>query len=88
MKNPTQTTRMGVDLMRCGDCKRELEVGDLYIKDTASGFIKQDTTPEIDGLIAEIFGGSGGKIVFCEDCTQEGGDYLFETVYGDEEDAS
>jgi hypothetical protein len=33
-----------------------------------------------------LFGGRGGKVVVCEDCTQEGGDYSFETVYGDEDE--
>jgi hypothetical protein len=74
--------------MRCFDCKREIEVGDRYIEDTASGFIGQETTPEVDGLIADIFGGAGGKVVFCEDCTQVGGDYMFETNYGEEVDAA
>jgi hypothetical protein len=63
-----------------------LEVGDRYIQDTSSGFTKQASDPEIDSLIAEILGGSGDRVFFCEDCTQEGGDYLFETVYGDEGD--
>jgi hypothetical protein len=31
-----------------------------------------------------VFGGSGGEVVFCEDCTEPGGEYLFETVYGDD----
>lgn len=70
--------------MRCFGCQRDLEVGDHYIKDTASGFLKQDASPEIDGLIAEIMGGQGGNVVVCEDCTVVGGDYMFETVYGDE----
>lgn len=70
--------------MKCAGCQRELEVGDLYIKDSASGFTGADADPEIDGLIAEIMGGANGEVVFCEDCTEDGGDYLFDTVYGDE----
>jgi hypothetical protein len=69
---------------RCFGCQRELEVGDHYIEDTASGFAKQEATPETDALIADLFGGQGSKVIFCEDCTTTGGDYLFETYYGDE----
>lgn len=75
--------------MICGDCGRQLEVGDQYIEDTASGFAKLPADPLIDGLIADIFGGdatlsggAGGKIIFCEDCTEPGGDYRFNTYYG------
>lgn len=74
--------------MKCFGCRRELDIGDQYIEDTASGFIGQETSSEVDGMIADLFGGSGGKVVFCEDCTQEGGDYMFSTVYGDEEDSA
>lgn len=70
--------------MKCFGCQCEIEIGDRYIEDTASGFINQDSKPEIDGLIADLFGGAGGKVVFCEDCTVEGGDYMAETYYGDE----
>jgi hypothetical protein len=70
--------------MNCAGCRRELEVGDHYIKDSASGFTGADPNPTIDGLIAEIMGGAEGEVVFCEDCTEEGGDYLFDTFYGDE----
>lgn len=71
--------------MICAGCNRELEVGDRYIEDTTSGFLKMESTPEIDEIIASIFPGSGGsKIVVCEDCTAPGGDYMFEMVYGDE----
>ena len=78
--------------MICGDCGRKLEVGDQYIEDTPSGYIGKESDPLIDGLVADIFGGdatlsggAGGKIVFCEDCTERGGDYRFSTYYGDEE---
>jgi hypothetical protein len=56
----------------------ELHFDDRYITDTASGFMGRDTDVTVDGLIAEVFGGEGGKIVFCEDCIVEGGDYLVE----------
>lgn len=71
--------------MRCFECKRELEVGDRFIADTASGFIGREGGSDVDDLIADLFGGSGGKVVLCEDCTAPGGDYMLETVYGDEE---
>jgi hypothetical protein len=73
--------------MNCAGCRREIEVGDRYIEDTAGGFIDKDTAPEINGLISEILGGANGKVFFCDDCTVEGGDYMFETYYGDEVDA-
>lgn len=73
--------------MRCFGCNRELEVGDQYIEDTASGFIGEGADASVDDLMADLFGGSGGKVVFCEDCTAPGGEYLFETVYGDEEES-
>lgn len=62
---------------RCAGCNREFEVGDRYIVDTSSGFTKSEANPEIDGLIAGIFGGSDDKVRLCEDCTEPGGDYLF-----------
>ena len=71
--------------MKCFGCQREIEVGDHYIADTASGFIGQEANPDVDAVIADIFGGaSGSKVVFCTDCTTEGGDYLAETYYGDD----
>jgi hypothetical protein len=73
--------------MKCFGCQHELEVGDRYIEDTASGFIGQEANDGIDGLIADLFGGHGGKVIFCAECTQAGGDYKFETVWGDEDDA-
>jgi len=60
-----------------------LEIGDRYIVDTSSGFTKSPADPGVDDLIAGIFGGSDGKLRFCEDCTEPGGDYLFETFYGE-----
>jgi hypothetical protein len=73
--------------MRCSGCRRELDVGDHYIEDTASGFLGREADG-LDDLMAEVMGGRSGKIIFCEDCTQDGGDYLFETVYGDEEEGT
>jgi len=68
--------------MICAGCNRKLEVGDLYIEDSVSGFLKTEENPIVDDIVASIFPGSGGnKIVMCEDCTQPGGDYMFETVY-------
>ena len=72
--------------LRCAGCNRELEVGDRYIEDTPSGFMKAGDSG-MDDLLASILGGSGGKIAYCEDCTQDGGDYLWETYYGDEDAA-
>lgn len=72
--------------MLCAGCKREIEIGDHYIEDTVSGFMKGDTDSKFDNLVSEILGGSGGKIIYCEECTKEGGDYLFETFYGEESD--
>lgn len=77
--------------MICFSCKRELEVGDLYIKDTLGGYCDGAETPggsEIDALLGGVFSGTGdGTIIFCEDCTETtpDGRYRFETVYGDEE---
>jgi hypothetical protein len=67
--------------MRCIGCQRVLGVGDRFIEDSASGFIGQDSTSGVDDLLADLFGGRGGKVVVCEDCE----DYSFETVWGDEE---
>lgn len=75
-------------MILCAGCNREIEVGDRFILDTTSGFLKQDATPEIDDIIGSIFGASDGKVRFCEDCTEPGGSYHFETYYGDEEDAA
>lgn len=71
--------------MICSGCRREIEVGDNYIEDTASGFLKEDKSDH-DDLIAEIFGNTGGKIIYCQECTIPGGDYMFETYYGEEEE--
>lgn len=70
-------------MTRCAGCNRELEVGDRYIEDAPSAFMKVEDT-ETDDLLASILGGSGGKITYCEDCTQPGGDHFLATFYGDE----
>ena len=78
--------------MKCCGCNRTLEVGDLYIEDTASGFMGKENPDEsdtdADNLVAELLGGVGGKVFFCEDCTdtESDGRYRFETVYGDEDE--
>jgi hypothetical protein len=69
--------------MTCAGCNRELEVGDRYIKGSASEFMGRPDDG-LNGLMADLLGGSGGKVVYCEDCTQEGGQWKLETVYGDE----
>jgi hypothetical protein len=90
MASPTAypTKRKGTEEMKCFDCHRELEVGDRYIKAPASVFAGvSNSNTETDDIIADIFGGVGGEVVFCEDCTVDGGDFALETVYGDEVDA-
>lgn len=42
----------------------------------------------MDGLMAMVLGGSGGKIIYCGDCTKPGGDYLWETYYGGDDGES
>lgn len=78
--------------MNCAGCRREIEVGDHYIEDTPSGFMtalgNEQVNPELDDIMAMCLGGTGTKIVYCEDCTREGGDYKLETYYGDEADAA
>lgn len=72
--------------MTCAGCQRDLEVGDQYIVGTASEYLRQDVSSEVGGLLAEILGGRpDSKIVYCEDCTQAGGDFMLSTYYGDED---
>ena len=77
--------------MQCFGCKRQLEVGDLYIKDTLGGYAEGGETPggsEVDVLLGQMFSDtSDGSIIFCEDCTERSDDgrYMFDTVYGDED---
>lgn len=82
---------MSAGPIRCAGCRRELEVGDQYIKFTASEFFEREgmgTREGIDGLFAEILGSNhGDNLVYCEDCTQSGDDgWMLDTVYGDEHD--
>lgn len=72
--------------MICAGCQRELQVGDRYIEDTASGFLKTDGEGEAvtDYLIGMVLGGGESKLRYCEACTQPGGDYMFETFYGED----
>ena len=76
-------TPASVPVLRCAGCSRELEIGDRFIEDTPAGFLRIDDDSGADDLMAMILGGVGGKIRYCEDCTQDGGDYIFETFYGD-----
>lgn len=71
--------------MKCDGCGKTLEVGDQYIEDTASGFLDMELDPKIDELMSTLLGGKDGKIFYCSDCTTPGGDYLFNTYYGDED---
>lgn len=65
--------------MKCVGCSKELEVGDRYIEGTASEFVGGEHHPGTDLLVAELLGGVGGKVVYCEDCTEEGGDFRMQT---------
>jgi hypothetical protein len=75
--------------VKCSDCKRQLDVGDQYIKFTVSEWAERQgmrSMPELDDLMASIMGSDAGTdIVYCEDCTVRGGDFMLETVYGDED---
>lgn len=72
--------------MICAGCQRTLEVGDQFIEATAGEFMGQEVDAGMDGLMAELLGGTkSGKIIYCEDCTQSGGDFMFSTFYGDED---
>lgn len=72
--------------MKCAGCNKEIEIGDHYIEDTPSGFLEENDNVGVDEFIVILMGGTAGKIYFCEDCTEPGGDYLFETYYGDEDE--
>ena len=72
--------------MICAGCNRQIEIGDHYIEDTITGFLKEEAYPVVDDLVSDILGGSKGKVCFCEDCCTDGGDYRFETFYGDEDE--
>lgn len=77
--------------MICAGCRNEIEIGDQYIEGVASDYVHQEVSPEVAGLLADIVGGNaaldgstGGKIVYCEDCTATGGDFRLQTYYGDD----
>lgn len=67
----------------CATCGHEFVEGDRFIVDTSSGFLGLPDEHGVDNIMAEIFGATDGKLRICEDCTQAGGSYLFETFYGD-----
>ena len=70
--------------MICAGCQRELEPGDQYIAGQASEYVGKPESAEIDDLMAEILG-DGKRIIYCEDCTEPGGDFKFATYYGDDD---
>lgn len=79
--------------MRCGECKRDLEVGDHYIKFTQTEWAEREGLEPIEGMddiFAAFMGsGHGDNIVICEDCTVEDPAGLkLDTVYGDEDESS
>lgn len=73
--------------MKCAGCHHELGIGDAYIEGTASEYLGQDVDPQVGDLMAEILSGSrtGAKIVYCEDCTEEGGRFRLRSYYGDDD---
>ena len=73
--------------MICTECKKELEIGDKYIKCLPHEVANMEINPEIDNLILDLFGGHEGHLIYCEDCTILGGQFLFDTIYGDEDEA-
>ena len=54
----------------CATCGHEFRVGDRYIEDTSSGFVGEGADPAVDDLMADLFGGSDGKVLLCENCTE------------------
>lgn len=68
--------------MRCAGCMGAIEVGDRFIKAAPSEFMGR-ADDGLDGLMAGLLGGRGGEVAYCEDCTQDGGRFKFETYYGD-----
>jgi hypothetical protein len=73
--------------MKCAGCMDEIEVGDRFIKARPSQFLgTSDDDDALDGIMADLLGGSDGKVAYCEDCTQDGGKWKLETFYGDDDD--
>lgn len=71
--------------MKCAGCGYVLEVGDAYLEATASEIM--GGSDALDGVLADILGsGNGEKLVYCEDCTEEGGCFKMSTYYGDEDE--
>jgi hypothetical protein len=67
----------------CASCGHEFQPGDRYIEDRSSGFIgKPEPNDAVDDIMADIFGGSDGKIMLCEGCTMPGGHYRPKTFSG------
>lgn len=69
--------------LKCGGCGKKLEVGDQYIEGTAAEYMGKDVDPFVGDLLADLLGGNaaldgstGGKIIYCEDCTQTGGETI------------
>lgn len=54
----------------CVACGHRFEDGDRYIEDTSSGFVGAGADPDVDDLMADLFGGRDGKVLMCEGCTQ------------------
>lgn len=77
--------------MRCAGCHKELEVGDRYIRFTASewaGREGKEPNSGLDDVMAMVTGsGHGDKIVYCDDCTDTVEDgWHQDTYWGDEDD--
>lgn len=71
--------------MKCAGCGYVLRVGDPFLEATASEIIGGSS--ELDGLLADVLGsGNGEKLVYCEDCTEEGGRFRMSTYYGEDAD--
>lgn len=73
----------------CGGCQRKLKPGDRYIEDTPGGYIGKDRDPEINALLVDLMthndrlDGTSDRLIFCEDCTETGGRYQWQTFGGD-----
>lgn len=72
--------------MKCAGCMEPIEVGARFIKARPSEFMGTEDV-DMDGLMSDLLGGSGGEVAYCEGCTQEGGHFKLETFYGDDDDA-
>lgn len=70
--------------MKCAGCSRELQVGEPVLVGTAGAFLGRPTEESTDELMALIFGAKDGKLRFCEECTEPGGEFRFETYWGED----